>query len=106
MNGQAGFYDGLPVFRAFDDLADPALYRPLPADWWIGLSDVVHSTQAIAAGRYKVVNVVGAAPIAALTNALQRREFPFAFGGDGASFAVPPENADAAREALAVVPTR
>lgn len=101
MNGQAGFYDGLPVFRAFDDLADPALYRPLPADWWIGLSDVVHSTQAIAAGRYKVVNVVGAAPIAALTNALQRREFPFAFGGDGASFAVPPENADAAREALA-----
>jgi hypothetical protein len=49
MNGQAGFYDGLPVFRAFD-LADPALYRPLPADWWIGLSDVVHSTQAIAAG--------------------------------------------------------
>ena len=101
MSEDGGFYDALPVFRAFDDLADPALYRPLPGDWWIGLSDVVHSTQAIAAGRYKVVNVVGAAPIAALTNALERREFPFAFGGDGASFAVPPEDAEAAGAALA-----
>ena len=37
--------------------------------------------------------------IAAVTNALEHREFPFVFGGDGASFAVPPAYLDAAREA-------
>jgi hypothetical protein len=101
MGAAADFYEALPVYRAFDDLADPALYRPLPEGWVIGVADVVRSTEAIAEGRYKVVNVIGAAPIAALTNALSRREFPFAFGGDGSSFAVPPEDAGAAREALA-----
>ena len=45
--------------------------------------------------------MAGAAVIAALTNALGGREFPFVFGGDGASFAVSPGDAAAAREALA-----
>jgi hypothetical protein len=61
----------------------------------------VESTKAIAAKRYKAVNMAGAAVIAAVTNALQGREFPFVFGGDGASFAVSPADFDAAREALA-----
>ena len=39
--------------------------------------------------------------IAAVTNALEGREFPFVFGGDGASFAVSPDDLDRAREALA-----
>ncbi len=34
--------------------------------------------------------MAGAAVIAAVTNALEGREFPFVFGGDGASFAVSP----------------
>src|SRR6516225_7307100 len=45
--------------------------------------------------------MAGAAVIAAVTNALEGREFPFVFGGDGASFAVAPEDLAAAREALA-----
>jgi hypothetical protein len=36
-----------------------------------------------------------------VTNALGHQDFPFIFGGDGASFAVPPPDADKAREALA-----
>ena len=95
------FYRGLPVFTAFASLMDPGLYRPLPEGWLVGLADVVNSTGAIEAGRYKVVNIAGAAIIAALTNALQRREFPFVFGGDGANFAVAPEDERQAREALA-----
>jgi hypothetical protein len=39
--------------------------------------------------------------IASVTNALEGREFPFVFGGDGASFAVAPADLDKAREALA-----
>ncbi|MFL6789746.1 MAG: DUF3095 domain-containing protein [Bradyrhizobium sp.] len=95
------FYGGIPVFRGFGSLMDPALYSPLPDDWAVGVADIVESTSAIAAQRYKAVNMAGAAVIAAVTNALEGREFPFVFGGDGASFAVSPEDFDRAREALA-----
>src|ERR1700752_797798 len=44
--------------------------------------------------------MAGAGVIAAVTNALEGHEFPFVFGGDGASFAVGPEDLDRAREAL------
>jgi hypothetical protein len=95
------FYGGIPVFRSFDRLMDPVLYAPLPDDWSIGVADIVESTKAIAAQRYKAVNMAGAAVIAAVTNALEGREFPFVFGGDGASFAVAPSDLAAARGALA-----
>ena len=99
--GTDGFYGGIPVFRGFDRLMDPALYSALPEDWSIGVADVVESTKAIAAARYKAVNMAGASVIAAVTNALDGREFPFVFGGDGASFAVAPGDLERAREALA-----
>lgn len=95
------FYGKIPVFRGFTSLMDPKLYSPLPDDWTLGIADIVESTKAIAAQRYKAVNMAGAAVIAAVTNALDGREFPFVFGGDGASFAVAPGDLDRAREALA-----
>src|ERR1700716_4488645 len=95
------FYATIPVFRGFGSLMDPALYSPLPDDWTVGVADIVESTRAIAEARYKAVNLAGAAVIAAVTNALGGREFPFVFGGDGASFAVSPDDLDRAREALA-----
>jgi hypothetical protein len=95
------FYAGVPVFDEFERLMDPSLYRRLPDDWIIGMTDVVQSTKAIAERRYKAVNMAGAAAIAAVANALGGREFPFIFGGDGASFALPPADADTARAALA-----
>jgi Protein of unknown function (DUF3095) len=95
------FYGGIPVFRGFGSLMDPALYSPLPDDWTVGVADIVESTKAIANQRYKAVNMAGAAVIAAVTNALDGREFPFVFGGDGASFAVAPADLARAREALA-----
>jgi hypothetical protein len=95
------FYSEIPVFRGFSRLMDPALYSPLPDDWSIGVADVVESTRAIAEARYKAVNMAGASVIAAVTNALAGREFPFVFGGDGASFAVSHEDLAGAREALA-----
>jgi Protein of unknown function (DUF3095) len=95
------FYGSIPVFRGFARLMEPSLYVPLPEDWTVGVADIVESTKAIAAKRYKAVNMAGAAVIAAVTNALEGREFPFVFGGDGASFAVAPEDLPRAREALA-----
>ncbi|MFK7834620.1 MAG: DUF3095 domain-containing protein [Sulfitobacter sp.] len=97
------FYDELPRVRAFDQLTQLAQYTPLPDGWLVGASDIVNSTGLVAAGRYKTVNMVGAAVISALMNALEGRAFPFVFGGDGAGFAIPPHEADAARDALARV---
>src|SRR6478752_2573277 len=91
------FYGAIPVFRGFGSLMDPAMYSPLPDDWTLGVADIVESTKAIANQRYKAVNMAGAA----VTNALDGREFPFVFGGDGASFAVSPDDLERAREALA-----
>jgi hypothetical protein len=99
--GSDSFYGSIPVFRGFSSLMDPALYSPLPDDWTVGVADIVESTKAIAQARYKAVNMAGAAVIAAVTNALEGREFPFVFGGDGASFAVAPGDLDRARNALA-----
>jgi hypothetical protein len=104
-NSSDEFYATIPVFRGFTRLMDPALYSPLPADWSIGAADIVESTKAIAEARYKSVNMAGAAVIAAVTNALEGREFPFVFGGDGASFAVAPSDLERAREALAATAT-
>ena len=99
------FYANLPLFRNFAEVMDPRLFSPLPGDWVVGTADVVQSTKAIAENRYKAVNMAGAAVIVAVTNALHDRDFPFVFGGDGASLAVPAGVAAAARQALAETAT-
>ena len=94
------FYSTVPVFGDFSEAVRGASYRPLPDDWVVGFSDVVGSTKAVADGRYKAVNMVGAGVIAAVSNAIGRRSFPFVFGGDGTSFAVQGSDAEAAKQAL------
>jgi hypothetical protein len=103
MTPLARFYESLPVLRSFARLADASVYTPLPDDWVLGLSDIVRSTAAIEAGRYKTVNTAAAAVIAAVSNSLGEDDFPFVFGGDGASFALPQAQADLGRQALAAV---
>jgi hypothetical protein len=100
-----GFYESLPIFRDFTRVMDPRLFVPLPDGWMVGVADVAQSTKAIAENRYKAVNMAGAAVIVAVTNALGDRDFPFVFGGDGASFAVAAEAAAGARQALAETAT-
>ena len=97
------FYNSIAVFDDFAEAVRAENYKPLPDDWVVGFADVVGSTEAVANGRYKAVNMVGAGVIAAVGNALKRRSFPFVFGGDGASFAVSAADAPAAREALAAM---
>ena len=100
MTNDEDFYAAIPVFDNFADAVKPTSYRPLPEDWVVGFSDVVGSTKAIAQGRYKAVNMVGAGVIASVANALARRPFGYVFGGDGASFAVSAADAPPAAEAL------
>jgi Protein of unknown function (DUF3095) len=99
----SGFYETIPVFDDFAEAVRAENFRPLPDDWAVGFSDVVGSTEAVANGRYKAVNMVGAGVIAAVVNALGRRPFPFVFGGDGASFAVSAADTAVAADALAAM---
>jgi hypothetical protein len=94
------FYETIPVLDNFADAVRGENFSPLPDDWVVGFADVVGSTKAVVDGRYKAVNMVGAGAIAAVANALDRRPFPFVFGGDGASFAVPSSDAAPAAQAL------
>ncbi len=95
------FYASLPTFTAFERIADPHSYAPLPDHWVVGLADVVSSTEAITQGRYKAVNLAGAAVISAVSNALGTLDFPYVFTGDGMCCAVAPADAEKLRDALA-----
>ena len=94
-------YAELPSFDTFERIVDPSVFEAVPDDSVVCLSDIVRSTAAIAAGRYKAVNMAGAAMISAIMNALGHRNFPFVFGGDGSSCVVTASEAESARNAMA-----
>lgn len=97
---QTSSHQDIPVLTQFEQVAEQSLYVPLPGDWQIGIADIVNSTAAIKAGRYKSVNFAGAAIISAVSNAVGGKLPLFAFGGDGAHFAVQPDQAASASTAL------
>lgn len=99
------FFDTVPVFDDFGGVTNLDNYRPLPDDWALVSGDIVNSTGAIQQGSYKMVNMAGAAIISALVNALDNRQLPFVFGGDGATVAIPPSGIDKARVAISAVRT-
>ncbi|MGO8533685.1 DUF3095 domain-containing protein [Rhizobium ruizarguesonis] len=95
------FYLALAPFDSFDDVTQLDRYRPLPDNWIIAVADVSQSTEAIQQGRYREVNTAGAAVLAAVSNALPDLQFPFTFGGDGASFAAPGAYSSIIKDTLA-----
>jgi hypothetical protein len=84
------FYSDLPVLNNFIDVTDSRNFKSVPGDWYIIITDIVASTQAIEDGRYKDVNLLGACCIAVVLNIAGRIEIPFVFGGDGAALLIPP----------------
>ena len=95
------FYEDLPSFSIFDEVIENDRYCPLPDDWFVGVSDVINSTGAIAEVRYNIVNMAGASVISAVMNELGGLPFPFIFGGDGAGFAIPGSFRDRVERVLA-----
>ncbi|KLN62339.1 hypothetical protein WH96_02170 [Kiloniella spongiae] len=78
-------------------------YQEVPDDWWVIVTDVVSSTRAIEAGRYKDINMLGAACITAVFNTVGGAIIPFVFGGDGASFLCSSQDRDALIDELLAV---
>jgi len=94
------FYTDLRVLDNFLDIANSINFKSVPTDWYILITDIVGSTQAIEAGRYKEVNLIGACSIIAVLNIAGNLELPFVFGGDGAAILIPPSLFSKARQAL------
>jgi Protein of unknown function (DUF3095) len=95
--GDPTFYARLEPFADFAAVADARHYVEAPDGWLLVVADIKNSTEAARAGRYKDVNLIGAACITAVLNVTRGLELPFVFGGDGAALLIPA----AARAAVA-----
>ena len=94
------FYANLPIYPTLEEASIPKHFTPIPEGWSLVVTDVRGSTEAIERGSYKYVNILGAASIVSVLNALKGVSVPFVFGGDGATLAIPTRLTDAAKQAL------
>ena len=84
------FYQNIPEIKQFIGVIEDENFYSVPDDWVIVITDIANSTHAVSAGRYKDVNMVGGAAICAIRNVTDNREWPFVFGGDGATVLIDP----------------
>jgi hypothetical protein len=88
------FYSRLPIndLSLPDLLAEPHLFSKVPNNWVVIITDVKNSTKATADGLHQTVNLVATGSIVAVLNLAYKKELtvPFFFGGDGATFIIPP----------------
>ncbi len=101
MREGANFFEALASFQDTSDSFDARHYAPAPDDWLLAVTDVESSTRAVESGRHQLVNLAGAAGIAAVRNSCRGETIPFLFGGDGAVLLIPPAHVQDARDALA-----
>ncbi len=98
------FYSGLPVneIPLGDLLTATHLFLKVPADWQVIITDVKNSTAATEKGMHQTVNLVATGTIVAVLNIAEKAgiDLPFFFGGDGATFIVPPSVLATAMQAL------
>jgi hypothetical protein len=98
------FYNDLPANRMAlaDLLVKASLFHPVPADWHVIITDIKGSTQAVQSGLHETVNLIATGSIVTVLNLAFRAGItvPFFFGGDGATFIVPPSIVDQAMQGL------
>lgn len=95
------FYRDLDTISDFSFIFDEDIYKEIPEDWIIVMTDIIESTKAIDSGKYKQVNAAGSLSAMAITNILGDMQFPFVFGGDGMTILLPPSFADKVKPILA-----
>lgn len=67
-------------------------FSRLPDDWYILVADIRNSTKAVQSGNHNHVNLVATGCVIAILNLAEdyKINIPFFFGGDGATFLIPP----------------
>lgn len=98
------FYSRLPVnvLPLSELLTEEHLFFKVPDNWHVLITDVKNSTQAAMEGNHQTVNLVATGSIVAALNVAFKENIliPFFFGGDGATFIIPPTLLDATVVAL------
>ena len=98
------FYSELPVneIRLSKLFARPHLFSDLPDDWYVIITDIEGSTEAIAKGHHHDINMIATESIVTVLNIIYKNgiDIPFFFGGDGATFILPSKMLLQAMEAL------
>lgn len=98
------FYSRLPVnqIRLSELLTEEHLFYKVPANWHVLITDVKKSTAAVADGLHETVNLVATGSIVAVLNIAHKANLsvPFFFGGDGATFIIPPSILEEVLKAL------
>lgn len=98
------FYSRLPVneIPLGELLMEEHLFYSIPSSWHVLITDVKKSTVAVANGLHETVNLVATGCIVAVLNIAYKSDLtvPFFFGGDGATFIIPPAILEASKKAL------
>jgi Protein of unknown function (DUF3095) len=88
------FYSRLPVneIPLGELLMEDHLFFKVPENWHVLITDVKKSTLAVSEGKHETVNLVATGSIVAVLNIAYKQNMtvPFFFGGDGATFIIPP----------------
>jgi hypothetical protein len=98
------FYSRLPVneISLSDLLTEDHLFYKIPSSWHVVITDVKNSTGAVQAGLHETINLIATASIVAVLNITYKANLsvPFFFGGDGATFIIPPTPLETVMQAL------
>lgn len=94
------FYRNLKEITDFSTIMEDSNYSLIPNDWYVLVSDIKDSTKSIEQGMYKQVNFIAALTIIGILNINKDEDFPYIFGGDGASLIIPPTLLDKSKKVL------
>jgi hypothetical protein len=98
------FYSRLPVNEILlgELLMEQHLFYRIPDNWHVVITDVEKSTSAVSGGQHENVNLVATGSMVALLNIAYKAGItvPSFFGGDGATFIIPPSILPATLQAL------
>jgi len=103
-NSEDHFYSNLPIHKMplHQLLIKNQLFEKVVASWCVIITDIKHSTAAVNSGQHENVNLIATGSIVAVLNIAFKANIsvPFFFGGDGATFIVPPSIVDDVMKSL------
>ena len=103
-NSEDHFYSNLPIHKIplHQLLIQNQLFEKVVASWCVIITDIKRSTAAVNSGLHENVNLIATGSIVAVLNIAFKANIsvPFFFGGDGASFIVPPSIVDDVMKSL------
>lgn len=103
------FYKYLPSvnYNLNKLLSNAENFEPVPSDWCIIMTDIVDSTVHFKAEKYQEINLIAVSSVSVVLNTAKHYgvTVPFVYGGDGATFVIPPVMLSLCKQRLATLKT-